>query len=87
MTVSGISQISRYDADLWGSYFGFHEGAMRALFEPVFGAENIEIVTYGNVKTAMAMLYGLCAEDLQEEDFWITDKDYPLILAAVLKKK
>lgn len=87
VTVSGISQISRYDADLWGSYYNFHEDAMRALFEPIFGTENIEIQTYGNVKTVIAMLYGLCAEELQEADFRETDKDYPLILSIVLKKK
>lgn len=87
VTVSGISQISRYDADLWGSYYNFHEDAMQALFEPVFGAENIEIQTYGNVKTVIAMLYGLCVEDLREEDFSEKDKDYPLIISIVLKKK
>ena len=87
VTVSGISQISRYDADLWGSYYNFHEDAMQALFEQVFGTENVEIRSYGNVKTVIAMLYGLCAEDLQEADFMETDKDYPLIISIVLKKK
>lgn len=86
MTVSGISQISRYDADLWGSYYSFHEGAIRALFEPIFGKDNIEVFVYGNAKIAMAMLYGLCVEDLREEDFLITDNDYPVILGAILKK-
>lgn len=87
ITVSGISQVSRYDAELWGSYYGFHEGAMKALFEPVFGEKNVEVYTYGNVKTIIAMLYGLCVEDLCEEDFREVDKDYPLILAAVIKKE
>lgn len=86
VTVSGISQISRYDADLWGSYYSFHEGAIRALFEPIFGKDNIEVFVYGNAKIAMAMLYGLCVEDLREEDFLITDNDYPVILGAILKK-
>lgn len=87
LTVSGISQISRYDADLWGSYYGFHEDAMRTLFEPLFGKENVTVHTYGNVKTAMAMLCGLCQEDLCEEDFRVEDKEYPVIVSCVLKKK
>lgn len=87
ITVSGISQISRYDADLWGSYYSFHEDAVNKLFIPFFGAENVKIETYGNVKTACAMLCGLCQEDLKEEDFEIVDKDYPVIISAVLTKK
>ncbi len=86
ITVAGISQISRYDADNWGSYWGFHEDSLRKLFTPLFGKENVEICTYGNVKTATAMLYGLCYEELREEDFLAQDRDYPLILTVRLKK-
>lgn len=86
ITVAGISQISRYDADKWGSYYGFHEDAIRRLFEPLFGEEKVEIVSYGNVKTAISLLYGLCCEDLAESDFEADDPDYPLIIGAVLHK-
>ncbi len=87
ITVSGISQISRYDAGLWGSYYSFHEDAMKALFEPVFGKENVEVQTYGNVKVAVAMLCGLCQEDLKKEDFEVQDSDYPVIISILLKKR
>ena len=42
ITVAGISQIARNDADRWGSYYGFHEDAMHRLFEPLFGKKNVE---------------------------------------------
>lgn len=87
LTVSGISQISRYDADLWGSCYGFHVDAMKKLFEPLFGEENVRIETYGNMKVAVAMLCGLCQEDLTEEDFKAVDRDYPIIISVILKKK
>lgn len=87
VTVSGISQISRYDADLWGSYYSFHEQAMKKVFVPLFGEENIELEIYGNCKTAVAMLCGLCREDLTEDDFKEYDQDYPVIIAALLHKK
>lgn len=87
ITVSGISQISRYDAERWGSYYGFHEAAMKALFTPLFGEENVKVHTYGNVKVAVAMLCGLCLEDLQEEDLRAEDPDYPMIISIVLEKK
>ena len=86
ITVAGISQISRYDAELWGSYYGFHRDALTRLLVPLFGAENVEVYSYGNIKTAVAMLCGLCQEDLVQEDFEPNDLDYPVILSAVLKK-
>lgn len=87
ITVAGISQISRYDADLWGSYYGFHKDAMLSLFEPLFGKENIKIQSYGNVKIAIAMLYGMCSEEIADCDFEVSDDDYPVILSIVLRKR
>ena len=60
---------------------------MKALFEPVFGKENVEVQTYGNVKVAVAMLCGLCQEDLKKEDFEVQDSDYPVIISILLKKR
>lgn len=87
ITVSGIGQISRYDADNWGSFFGFHEDAMKNLFVPIFGEKNTIINSYGNVKTAVALLYGLCYEELKESDFLVNDKDYPVIITVLLHKE
>lgn len=86
ITVAGISQVSRYDDDRWGHYFGFYETGIRKLCCQVFGEKNVEIKCYGNVKTAAAMLYGLCSEDLQPEDFKTCDQDYPVIIGIVLRK-
>lgn len=87
ITAAGIAQVSRYDADIWGSYYGFHEDAMRKLFEPLFGRENVRVRTYGNVKTAIALLYGMCQEDLKPEDFETDDRDYPVIVSVVVTKR
>ena len=86
VTVAGISQISRYDADNWGSYYSFHVDLVKKLFEPLFGKDHVEIISYGNVKTAVSLLYGLCCEDLAESDFEMNDLDYPLIIGAVLHR-
>lgn len=87
ITVSGISQISRYDADNWGSFWGFHKDALVNLFVSKFGEECVEINTYGNVKTACAMLYGICSEELDKHDFEYDDQDYPIIHTIILTKK
>lgn len=86
VTVSGISPISKYDEENWGSYYSFHKDAMKKLFAPVFGLENVQVESYGNVKTAICLLYGLCFEDLKEEDFRYNDDSYPVIITVVLRK-
>lgn len=86
LTVAGISQVSRYDDDRWGHYMGFYETGIRKMCCDIFGEDNVEICVYGNVKTATAMLYGLCSEDLALEDFEIHDRDYPVIIGIALHK-
>ena len=86
ITVSGISQVSSYDRDRWGHFFSFYEDGIHELFDSVFGRDNVDVKTYGNVKTAIAFLMGLCAEDLSEEDFEFIDRDYPVIYGIDVKR-
>lgn len=65
-TVSGISQISRYDMDRWGDYWRFTDLSIRKMMEEVFGGGNVEITTYGNVLAATAFLQGLAVDDLPD---------------------
>lgn len=86
-TVSGISQISRYDMERWGDYWRFTDASLRRLFEPAFG-DAIEIHTYGNVAAAMAFLQGLAVEDLPDRDVLDhRDPDYQVTLAVRARKK
>lgn len=87
ITVSGISQIARYDDDNWGMFHSFYMSGLKRLFYPAFGEENVEIVHYGNVKTAMAFLYGAAWEEISEEDFNVKDMDYPVIYGICAKKR
>ena len=87
ITVAGISQISRYDAENWGSYWGFQVQSVRKLFESVFNSDKICIESYGNVQSATAMLYGMCAEELSEHIFEYNDPQYPVILGIKVEKE
>lgn len=87
VTVAGISQISRYEAENWGDFYSFHEDAVKRIFGEIFGVENIQIECFGNVKTAISLLYGLCCEDLTEEDFNYQDMDYQVIIGIVAHKQ
>ena len=83
-TVSGISQISRYDMDRWGDYWRFTDLSIRKLMESVFGEGNVEIVTFGNALAATAFLQGLAIDDLPLLDK--KDLDYQITIGIKATK-
>ncbi len=82
MTVPGISQISRFDMDRWGEHWRFTTLSTRRLCEGVFPPPNVSVRAHGNVLAATAFLYGLAAEELQQEDLDHSDADYELLITA-----
>lgn len=85
-TMSGISQISRYDMDRWGDYWRFTTASARQLFEPVFGG-GVEIESFGNVAAACAFLQGVALEDLPDRGVLDhSDPDYQLLVTVVARK-
>lgn len=82
LTVPGIGQIDRYWADRVGDYWRFTAYSLERLLQGHFGAENVVVRSYGNVKTATAFLYGLAQEELAAADFAVNDPDYPVIVAG-----
>lgn len=80
-TVSGISQISRYDMDRWGDYWRFTDLSILKLMESVFGEGNVEVVTFGNALAATAFLQGLAVDDLPDISLLDkNDKDYQITI-------
>lgn len=84
VTLHGISQLSMADYDRWGEYWRFTDKSAKILFEKYF--DEVTVSAYGNVKTASAHLYGLCKEDLLDEDYEFNDKQYPLIITVLASK-
>jgi SAM-dependent methyltransferase len=82
LTVGGISQVSRFDAERWGMFWGFTAQSLGRLLEPHFpGAHAIS--SYGNALAATAFLNGVAVEDLPKPELLeAADADYPVILAA-----
>lgn len=80
-TVSGISQISRYDMNRWGDYWRFTDLSLKKLFAEYFREENITIQMYGNVFAANAFLQGLTLEDIEDKSLLnVRDIDYQVTL-------
>ena len=85
-TVSGISQISRYDADRWGDYWRFTTSSATRLFEDVFGVGNVEIDYEGNCFAVISFLRGISLEEVSVKDIDLKDADYPLIITIIARK-
>jgi len=80
-TVSGISQISRYDMNRWGDYWRFTDLSLKRLFAEYFGEANITIQTFGNVFAANAFLQGIAFEDVEDKSLLdVNDPDYQVTL-------
>jgi SAM-dependent methyltransferase len=82
VTVPGISQISRHDAERWGDYWRFTSQSLRRLLEEAFAASDIELVVRGNPLSATAFLHGLAAHELRQRELDETHPDYEVIIAA-----
>jgi SAM-dependent methyltransferase len=87
LTAGGISQVSRFDADRWGMYWGFTTQSLERLLEAVFpGAHRVE--SHGNALAATAFLNGVAIEDLPRPELLdATDLDFPVILTAVATRE
>ena len=81
-TLPGISPISRYDADRWGDFWRFTPQSVTRLFGDVFGPQNIEVQSFGNVALATAILHGLVVHEMRPEELAFKDEDYPVVICC-----
>jgi SAM-dependent methyltransferase len=83
VTLSGISQVA--PLSMTGEaqdYWRFTGASAQRLFGEVFGDEQVEVQTFGNVLTAVAFLHGLVVEELTAEELAHHDPDYPVTVAV-----
>jgi SAM-dependent methyltransferase len=86
-SVSGISQLSRYDSERWGDFWRFTPQSTRKLLEPAFEHASIRVQSYGNVLAAKALMDGLSVEDLSSKDLLDRhDPDYPVVIGFCAQK-
>ncbi|MCI9108031.1 MAG: class I SAM-dependent methyltransferase [Lachnospiraceae bacterium] len=85
ITMHGISQLSISDYNRWGEYWRFTKKSVKLLFEKHF--DEVEVHSYGNVKVATALLYGLCMEDLNESDYMFNDEYYQMLITVIGRKR
>lgn len=81
-TLSGISQISRYDMDRWGEFWRFTTLSAQQLLEEFFPSDHIKVESRGNVLAAIALLHGLASRELRQEELDYYDPDYQVIITV-----
>jgi SAM-dependent methyltransferase len=79
VTVPGISQISPHDMKLTGDYWRFTNAALERMFGEAFGADRVEVASWGNVLAAVSFLHGIAAEELDEDDLLEVDPQFQLL--------
>ncbi|MBI3769762.1 MAG: glycosyltransferase [Deltaproteobacteria bacterium] len=65
-----------------GDYWRFTPMACRTLFAAAFGADRVEVRSYGNVLSAIAFLAGMAWEELSRRELDVQDDDHPLLVAV-----
>ena len=85
-TVPGISQISRWDMDQWGDRWRLTTLSARELFETAFAPREVEVESFGNVLTSVALLEGIPAEKLSAKELDHNDDEYQLVVCVAAPK-
>jgi hypothetical protein len=76
-----VPSISRIDRRLDSDYWRFTSAACTALFGQQFGAEHIQVRSYGNVLAAIAFLAGMAHQELSAAELTAHDEHFPVIIA------
>lgn len=82
VTMSGITQISRYDMERWGDYWRFTSLSATKLFEEFFPSEKISVKAHGNVLSAISLLEGLASRELKKSELDFNDPNYELTITV-----
>lgn len=81
VTVPAVSKVvEEYGAE--SDFWRFTTASCSALFGDVFGEEQIEVRSYGNVLTAIAFLAGMAQEELKRTELDDHDQRFPVIIAV-----
>jgi SAM-dependent methyltransferase len=82
ITVPTVSMIELRWPDLWR----FTPDGLRNSLARSIPEADVEVVSYGNVLTAISFLMGLAAEELRSSDFDSLDSGYPVVTCARVQK-
>lgn len=86
VTVAGLVQVSRFDAERWGDFWRFTPSSAQRMFAEVFGAGNIGVQVFGNSYAAACLMKGFATEECDKQLLDQSDADYPVVIAISARK-
>lgn len=86
-TVPGITRLAERESERETDLWRFTALSARRLTEDVFGADAVQVETFGNVLASSAILYGLAAEDLHHAELVATDSAYEVTIGIRAVKR
>ena len=63
-------------------YWRFTPTCCSRFFGEIFGGDNVQVISYGNVLTAAAFLYGLACEELSARELDTHDPLFPMLVCV-----
>lgn len=85
-TVPTVSRIVHGDGLLW-DYWRFTAGSCTRLFGDVFGSEQIEVRTWGNVLAGVAFLRGTSYQEIPRRKLDVNDPYFPILVTVRAVKR
>ncbi|MDT8067546.1 MAG: methyltransferase domain-containing protein [Terriglobia bacterium] len=87
-TTPGIAQICPQPmiGGAGHDYWRFTDLSAQAVFGTVFGESNVQVQTFGNVLTAVALLHGLVSQEFTPAELDHHDPDYQVTIAIRAQK-
>jgi SAM-dependent methyltransferase len=86
VTVPGVSSVDAGESgEAW--LWSLTPSALRRLLRLRFAPDDVDVVAYGNVLTAVAFLRGLTADELRPDEWGVADPQYPVIVAGRAVKR
>ncbi len=82
LTVPGMSPMTRDPDGEWGYYWGFTTLSARRLVGGIFGEDQVDVKSWGNVLSATAFLHGIAAGELRASELVHRDPSFELLVTV-----
>jgi SAM-dependent methyltransferase len=86
-TTPGLCRIAPVEAEQFGHWWAFTSMSAKRLAEDVFGVDNVEVETFGNVLSAAGFLFGLGLWDMTSEELAVHDPAFEVTIGIRAVKR
>lgn len=85
-TFPTVSRKSVSDDQGWEEYWRFTSAGVRRACSRVFGADSVQVESFGNVLAGSAFLMGLAAHEIGRRKLDYRDPDYEVLVGVIARK-